>query len=87
MLKMLAGISQHACSAMKMKSATVRGSVDQLTQETDIHTIAVALDRELSDTTAPSSAPVHAYAVAASLMNLPASDAGSRCLLSDTATH
>src|SRR5258706_441365 len=30
---------------------------------------------------------ITAYAVAASLMNLPASEAGSRCLLSDVAVH
>jgi uncharacterized membrane protein len=53
MLKMLTGISQR----LGVKIEERHGSVDQLARETDIHTIAVAIDRELGDTTAPSSAP------------------------------
>jgi hypothetical protein len=53
MLKMLTEISQR----LGVKIEEGDGSVDQLARETDIHTIAVALDRELGDTTAPSSAP------------------------------
>jgi uncharacterized membrane protein len=53
MLKMLTGISQRLGVTIGERD----GSVDQLARDTDIHTIAAALDRELADTTAPSSAP------------------------------
>jgi uncharacterized membrane protein len=53
MLKMLTGISQR----LGVKIEERDGSVDQLIKETDIHTIAVAIDRELADATAPSSEP------------------------------
>jgi uncharacterized membrane protein len=52
-LKILTGISQRLGVPIEERD----GSVDQLARETDIHTIAVALDRELNDATAPSSAP------------------------------
>jgi uncharacterized membrane protein len=53
MLKMLTGISQR----LGVKVEERDGSIDQMARETDIHTIAVAIDRELGDATAPSSAP------------------------------
>jgi uncharacterized membrane protein len=53
MLKILTGISQR----LGVKIEERDGKVDQLARETDIHTIASAIDRELTDTTAPSSAP------------------------------
>jgi len=53
MLKMLAGISQRLGVTIEERD----GSVDQLARDTDIHTIASAIDRELTDATAPSSAP------------------------------
>jgi uncharacterized membrane protein len=52
MLKMLAGI----CRRLEVKVETRKGSVEQLLQDTDIHTIAVAIDREIGDaSTAPAS--------------------------------
>jgi uncharacterized membrane protein len=53
MLKMLAGI----CERLDVKIPAGRGSVDQLVKETDINTIASAIDREMDETTASSSAP------------------------------
>ena len=53
MLKMLAGI----CERLDVKVEAGEGSVEQLIKDTDIRTIAVALDRELPDASAPSSAP------------------------------
>ena len=53
MLKMLTGL----CQRLDVKIEQRDGSVDQLARDTDIHTIAVAIDRELTDATAPSSAP------------------------------
>jgi uncharacterized membrane protein len=53
MLKMLTEISQRLGVTIEPRDS----SVDQLARETDIHTIAAAIDRELADTTAPSSAP------------------------------
>src|SRR5580765_4633156 len=54
MLKMLAGICQRLDVTVNERD----GQVQQLLKDTDIQTIATALDRELPDaTTAPSSAP------------------------------
>ena len=53
MLKMLTGI----CERLGVKIEAGEGHVDQLVKETDIHTMASAIDRELDDATAPSSAP------------------------------
>ena len=53
MLKMLTGISRR----LDVHLGENEASLDQLIRDTDIHTIAVALDRELAETTAPSSAP------------------------------
>jgi uncharacterized membrane protein len=53
-LNMLTGI----CQRLDVKVAARDGRVEQLLKDTDIHTIAVALDRELADApTEPSSAP------------------------------
>ncbi len=53
-LQMLTAISQR----MGVETAPTDGLVEQLTRETDIHTISAALDRELTDTSnAPSSEP------------------------------
>ena len=53
MLKMLTGI----CQRLDVPVAVRDENVDQLAKDTDIHTIAAALDRELTDATAPSPAP------------------------------
>jgi uncharacterized membrane protein len=53
MLKMLAGI----CQRLDVKVDTTAASVEQQIKDTDIHTIAAALDRELTDATSPGSTP------------------------------
>lgn len=53
MLKMLAGICRRLEVAVESRDA----NVDQLVKDTDIHTIAVAIDRELTDATDQPSAP------------------------------
>lgn len=54
MLNMLTGI----CQRLDVKVAARDGRVEQLLKDTDIHTIAIALDRELTgNATEPSSAP------------------------------
>ena len=53
MLQMLTALCQHAGLSSSVRDARVA----QMSKETDIHVIADAIDRELGDTTAPSSAP------------------------------
>ena len=53
MLKMLKGM----CRRLDVKVDADDRSVEQQLQETDIHTISAAIDRQLTDATAPSSAP------------------------------
>lgn len=53
MLKMLAGICRHLNVTIDARD----GHVEQQLADTDIHTISAAIDRELADATAPSSAP------------------------------
>jgi uncharacterized membrane protein len=48
-LKMVAGICRH----LNVRVDSENGDVDQLARDTDIHTISVALDRELAEADAP----------------------------------
>jgi uncharacterized membrane protein len=59
MLKMLAAI----CQRLEVKVKTRDGSVEQLVKDTDIHTIAVAIDRELADPATSSSSPAPSSAL------------------------
>lgn len=52
-LKMLTGI----CQRLDVQIVAREDNVEQLAKDTDIHTIAVAIDRQLTDAASPSSAP------------------------------
>ena len=85
MLQMLTAL----CERMEVAVPAHDARVAQLVKETDIHELASALDgssprRRLARAFVSAST---AYAVAASFMKRPASDAGSRCLFSDVANH
>lgn len=52
-LKMVTGL----CQRLDVKLETLTDSVEQQLKDTDIHTIAKAIDREMGDATAPASEP------------------------------
>ena len=85
MLQMLNALCERMGVAVPARDTPV----EQLVKDTDIHQLASALDPRAGRARAYGAfvRARTAYAVAASFMKRPASDTGSRCLLSDVANH